>query len=154
MNTVYPKLMSTYQFLKKIMINNIKLTQLKIFENSKGNIYQGLKISEKNYTKFGEIYFTFIKYKKIKAWKYHTKMKLNLMVPLGIVKFVFIDKDYKVLEVVASKKNYTRITVPPKIWFGFMGLSKNQSLVANLASIEHDDNESKNFNLDYFDYKW
>ena len=43
----------------------------------------------KNWT-FGEAYFSKIKFNKIKAWKYHSKMTLNLAVPHGKVKFVFI----------------------------------------------------------------
>ena len=34
--------------------------------------------------------------------------------------------------------NYSRIIVPPGIWFGFKGLSKNNNLVSNLANIKHD----------------
>ena len=36
----------------------------------------------KNWT-FGEAYFSKIKFNKIKAWKYHSKMMLNLAVPHG-----------------------------------------------------------------------
>ena len=38
---------------------------------------------------FSEIYFSRIKYNKIKGWKYHTKMTMELFVPIGKVKFFF-----------------------------------------------------------------
>ena len=72
----------------------------------------------------------------------------------GEVRFVFIDKDHQILKLDVSKKNYIRITVPPKIWFGFKGLARNTSLVVNLSNIMHDEKEVQNFSLDYFDYKW
>tara|TARA_B100001093_G_scaffold515289_1_gene591308 strand:- start:709 stop:1119 length:411 start_codon:yes stop_codon:yes gene_type:complete len=136
------------------MIKKIQVTKLKTFKNINGNIFQGLKRNEVSYKRFGEIYFTYINYNKIKAWKYHSKMTLNLMVPLGEVRFVFIDKDHQILKLDVSKKNYIRITVPPKIWFGFKGLARNTSLVVNLSNIMHDEKEVQNFSLDYFDYKW
>ena len=33
---------------------------------------------------------------------------------------------------------YVRITVPPKIWFGFQGMSEKPSLVLNVANLPHD----------------
>ena len=44
---------------------------------------------ETEYEGFGEVYFSELRPKSIKAWKYHYKMTLNLIVPLGEVKFVF-----------------------------------------------------------------
>ena len=50
--------------------------------------------------------------------------------------------------------NYSRIIVPPGIWFGFKGLSKNNNLVSNLANIKHDPQESINVEKNFFSYKW
>ena len=44
-------------------------------------------------------------------------------------------------EIVISKRNYKRITVPPNIWFGFKGIGKENNLVVNLSNIEHSENE-------------
>jgi dTDP-4-dehydrorhamnose 3,5-epimerase len=47
-----------------------------------------------------------------------------------------------------------RITVPPKTWFGFKGMSKNTNLVLNIADLEHDPNEVERANLESFNFKW
>ena len=76
--------------MKKNLLNKIKITPLKIFNLSDGNVMHGLKKKESKKTwSFGEAYFSKIKYKKIKAWKYHKKMTLNFIVPYGKVKFIF-----------------------------------------------------------------
>jgi dTDP-4-dehydrorhamnose 3,5-epimerase len=47
-----------------------------------------------------------------------------------------------------------RITVPPGIWFGFQGLSQPQSLVLNIANIEHNPSEVENADLKAFKFDW
>ena len=37
---------------------------------------------------------------------------------------------------------YARLTVPPMIWVGFQGLSRQASLVLNIANMEHSLEES------------
>ena len=56
-------------------------------------------------------------------------------------------------EVILSKDNYQRLTIAPGLWLAFKGLSKKNTLL-NLASIEHDSNESESMNLYDFDYNW
>ena len=104
-----------------------------------------MKASDTDYVSFGEAYFSFIESGSIKAWKRHTKMIMNLVVPIGIVRFVFYlehnesVQNFRVLEI--GRDNYARITVPPGIWFGFQGLDKPQNLVLNISNILHDTNE-------------
>ena len=45
---------------------------------------------------FGEIYFSNINSLCIKAWKKHKIMTLNLIVPIGKVRFVFHDKNFQI----------------------------------------------------------
>ena len=73
-------------------LNNIKEIKLKIFQNKKGNILRGFRKSKSIKFPFSEIYFSRIKYNKIKGWKYHTKMTMELFVPIGKVKFIFLMK--------------------------------------------------------------
>ena len=60
------------------------------------------------------MYFSWINKNSIKAWKKHTKMTLNLVVPLGKVKFVFHNpKQPDVFrEETIGEDNYKRLTVP------------------------------------------
>ena len=123
-------------------ILTVKITKLKKIKNINGDIMRFLKKSDSNYKKFGEAYFSWINPDKIKAWKFHKKMSLNLAVPYGKVKFVFFIKKLKKFKIiVVGEKNYKMISVPPGIWFGFKGIAKHKSLIINLANLPHNKQE-------------
>ena len=104
---------------------------------------------------FSEAYFSKVKFGKIKAWKFHLKMTLNLVVPSGRVKFVFYSEQGKCFRVIEiGDKNYSRLTIPPKIWFGFKGLDEGLNLIANVADIPHDPNEVLRKEIDEIEMDW
>ena len=117
----------------------IKIKKLKKFKLEDGDVYHALKASESEYYGFKEAYFSTIKNNKIKAWKRHYKMTMNLIVPIGKVQFVFYDENKNLLKnLMIGEENYSRITVPPMIWFGFKGVSLNTSYILNISNEIHD----------------
>lgn len=142
--------------MSSISLQNIKIVKLKKFPTDGGDVLHFIKDGDVGFKNFGEVYFSNVKYGKVKAWKKHLKMTMNLVVPLGEVKFVFhlpeSKNKFRVENIGLS--NYSRIIVPPGIWFGFKGLSKNNNLVSNLANIKHDPQESINVEKNFFSYKW
>ncbi len=135
-------------------ISEIKATKLSIIDNDKGPIMHALKISDNGYSKLGEIYFSEIFYGKTKGWKRHKNMTMNLVVPEGLVKFVFYDSNIDYFqEYEIGTSNYLRLTVPPGLWFAFKGLGK-KNLVMNISDIEHDPLESENKNISEIYYNW
>ena len=135
-------------------IKHIKKTKLKKIPSYKGSVLHCLKSNEKNFTKFGEIYISIINEGKIKAWKYHRKMFLNLIVPIGSVLFVFYcEKTHKFKTEKIGEKNYCRLFIPPKIWYGFKGIEK-KNYVINVASIKHDDSEQLNKKVNEINFNW
>ena len=133
----------------------IKLIKLKILKNVNGNVFRGYRCNEKENKNYGEVYFSKIKYNKVKAWKYHKKMKMALCVPYGKVKFVFCNlKTNKFRNIIVGEKNYKKILVPAKVWFGFVGKSKRESLIVNMANIVHKADESLKIKLDKIKYKF
>ena len=136
-------------------IKSLKINSSKRINNSKGDLIKFINKKSKTYAGFGEIYFTFINYNKIKAWKLHTKMTMQLIVPIGEVKFVFFDEKFnKYKEIILSEKNVKVLTVPPNILFGFKGIKKGKSLLANLSNIVYDDKEVINYPIKYLKYDW
>ena len=132
------------------------LTELKKIKVERGDVLHGLKKSESSYVNFGEAYFSIINEGFIKAWKKHNKMTLNLVVPIGTIKFVFlIDPVNGVFQTEEIGENrYMRVTIPPGIWFGFKGIGSGSNLLMNIADIEHDPEEvDRCENLDFF-YNW
>ena len=91
------------------MIEGLILTKLKTFPSEKGSVYQSLSVDDEGYVGFGESYFSFIEYKAIKAWKFHKNMTLNLTVPIGAIRFNFID-----LREGSATVSYTHLTLPTK----------------------------------------
>lgn len=135
-------------------MDGVILTPLKQIHNHKGNIYHAMKKSDNGYCGFGEAYFSTVYKDDIKGWKQHTKMTLNLVVPVGCIEFVLYDENSKeFFSVKLSKNNYQRLTVKPGLWLAFRGDDEN-SMLLNLASIEHDPDESINLELSEINYEW
>jgi len=130
-------------------INKIKFFKKKIIRNPKGNIMHYIKKDDKNYDKFGEVYFTWIKRNSIKGWKLHKKMHMNLTVPVGSIKLTFFDEKFKKkTSFNLSEKKFGTLYVPAKIWFSFENMSKKKdSLMVNFSNIIHKKSESINKNL-------
>ena len=137
-------------------LNNIVITQLSTFDVDGGRVMHGIKKNDIGYVGLGEVYFSYIDPKAVKAWKKHNRMTLNLVVPLGKVRFVFCDPlskgHYRVEDV--GEGNYVRLTVPPGIWFGFQGIALQPSLVTNIADLQHDAAEVERQAVLSFDYQW
>lgn len=133
----------------------IKVNNAKIIKVNFGNVYKVIDNKSIGYSKFGEAYFSFINYKKIKGWKRHSKMRMNLVVPVGKVQFVFYShKNNKFKKIIIGEKNYKRITVEPGIWFAFKGLSKKTNIILNISNIKHSPKESDSIELKSIYYKW
>ena len=139
----------------KKLLSKIKITSLKIIKSSKGDVMRVLKKKDLKSWNFSEAYFSKVKFGKIKAWKLHLKMTLNLVVPSGRVKFVFYSeqgKRFRVIEI--GDKKYSRLTVPPKIWFGFKGVSKKENIILNLTNIKYNSREILRRNRNKIKFNW
>ena len=136
-------------------LDDIIITPLARIATAGGDVLHALKQSDAGYAGFGEAYFSWVDAGSVKAWKRHTRMTMNVVVPVGQVRFVFrLDgtDDFRMEEIGVDR--YARITVPPGIWFGFKGLSAPQSLVLNLANIPHDPDEVERLALSEIKYDW
>lgn len=141
-----------------VNLRDILVTPLSRIRTEGGDVLHAMKNTDNGFAKFGEAYFSEINFGEIKAWKRHVKMTLNLIVPSGSVKFVFLAMDYKKISAhrieEIGDERYVRITVPPGIWFGFQGLTKPRSLVLNVASEPHDPNEVERLSKEDINYSW
>ena len=142
------------------MISGIKINKKKIIEDNYGSVMHIMNNKDKNYKGFGEVYFSTINYKIVKGWKRHKKMTMNIVVPIGEIKFVFFDDRKKsnsvnsFFEITLSQNNYKILTVPPRIWFSFQGLNKKNNLLLNFSNIKYINNEIEKKNLSFIKYKW
>jgi dTDP-4-dehydrorhamnose 3,5-epimerase len=135
-------------------VDGVVLTPLKQIHNPKGDIFHAMKESDKGFDGFGEAYFSTINKNNVKGWKKHTEMTLNLVVVSGEIEFVVYDENSKTFfNVILSQDNYQRLTIKPNLWMAFKGLKENNMLL-NLASIEHNPSESVNLDLQEIEYEW
>ncbi len=139
----------------KNSLDEILITPLSRISVKGGDVFHALKSHDIGYQGFGEAYFSSINFGTIKAWKRHKKMIMNLIVPVGNVRFVFTDLSGNFMSHEIGEHHYARITVPPNIWFGFKGLdSKVSSLVLNVSSIPHDPDEVERNDVDSILFNW
>ena len=140
------------------MIKDIVITHLDVIDTLGGNVLHAMKKSSTGYSGFGEAYFSQVDQGAIKAWKRHKKMTLNLAVPVGEIRFVLFDdrevSNTQFQEIIISKGNYCRLTVPPMVWMGFQGLSESGSMLLNIADIEHDPDEVDRKEMSEITYNW
>ena len=75
----------------------------------------------KNFSKFGEIYFSYTYPGAVKAWHRHKQMTLNYAAVFGKIKLVLFD-DRKnsptfnqIQEIYLSDEDYFTVTIPPMI---------------------------------------
>ena len=143
------------------MISGVIFSPLPIISVKGGDVLHALKVSDIGFDGFGEAYFSTIQKGSIKAWKRHHKMTLNLIVPIGEVRFVIYDDrmssatKLEFEEIIVSRdSNYGRLTIPPMLWVGFQGLSKETSVLLNVANIEHSSSEIDRNELDEISFNW
>jgi dTDP-4-dehydrorhamnose 3,5-epimerase len=141
-------------------MEGVLLTPLKQIYHPKGDIFHGLKKSDPGFSDFGEAYFSSVHSGDVKPWKKHLRMTLNLVVPVGKIRFVMYDDRLEsstkgqTFAVEIGPDNYLRLTVPPGIWMAFEGLDDGLNLLLNLADMEHDPDEVERAELERFEYPY
>ncbi len=139
-----------------VSLDDILVTPLKRIPTVGGDVMHALKNSDNGFNGFGEVYLSWVEHGAIKAWKYHQRMALNLVVPVGEVNFVFhlTNKKNSFRAEIIGEERYVRLTVPPGIWFGFQGRASGQSLLMNMANMVHDPDEVLRKSASEFNYNW
>lgn len=127
----------------------------------KGDIWHALKSTDKGYVGFGEAYFSSIKSGEVKGWKRHNRFTLNLVVPVGAVKFVIYDDrlesktkgQFKEF-VLSPKGNYSRLCIEPGLWLAFVGVGDSYSLLLDIIDEVHCANEADKKELNEIPYNF
>ncbi|SHN60968.1 dTDP-4-dehydrorhamnose 3,5-epimerase family protein [Desulfovibrio litoralis] len=144
-------------------IVDVKIKPLKIIETVGGPVLHMLRNDGELFTSFGEVYFSELEPKAIKAWKKHKLQTQNICVPFGKVLFVIYDnreasKSFgRLMKVVLGRpENYSLLQIPPGLWYGFTALDDKGALVANCADIPHLPEESERIdaNSTLIPYQW
>jgi len=142
------------------MIEGVLVTALRRIEHPKGDLLHALKRSAPGYAGFGEAYFSSVLANEVKGWKRHRRVTLNLVVPVGKIRFTLHDRragsatEGGCDALTLGSEHYARLTVPPGIWVAFAGVSPGPNLLLNVADEEHDPQEADNAALAAFEFRW
>lgn len=142
------------------MIEGVIVTNLPTVHHPKGNINHVIKTSSKGFEGFGEAYFSSVDCGSIKGWKRHNRIALNVVVPIGAIRFVIYDDRQdsttygEFFELtIGLDCNYSRLTIPSGLWVSFQGIGESNMLL-NIIAEEHDPSESTNLPLNDISYSW
>ena len=145
-------------------INGVKIVKLKKIPDERGSIYHMLRVSDKYFKNFGEIYFSKIYKRAIKGWHIHKQITLNYCVASGMIKLVLFDmRDESLtkgnlMELFIGDDNYVLVIIPPGVANGHKGMS-DTALLANVTDFPHDQLDKNEMErLDPYDnnipYEW
>jgi len=135
-------------------MDGVILTQLRRIDVENGDVFHAMKKSDTGFCGFGEAYFSNVIKDTIKGWKKHTKMTINIIVPIGTIKFVIFNEFKKEFYTVTlSQRNYQRLTIDPGLYLAFKGIGESNMLL-NLANLEHNPDEVVNIGLNEIPYEW
>jgi dTDP-4-dehydrorhamnose 3,5-epimerase len=125
-------------------IDGVRLTALAVIDGAQGSVLHALRADADGFAGFGEAYFSTVARAAVKGWKKHARMVCNLVVPVGAVRFVIHDDRAgsatrgATAQLLLSRDEYRRLTLPPGLWFAFQGVGEGLNLILNVASIPHD----------------
>lgn len=115
--------------------------------DDRGRIVHMLRRDDPEFQQFGEVYFSWVRPGKIKAWHLHRAMTLHYTCPVGAVLLVLYDDRAgsptrgAVEEIVLSPEHHVLVRVPPGVWNGFAPAAGEASMVCNCATLPHDPEE-------------
>ena len=141
-------------------IEGLLTVPTKIISTIGGDVLHAIKKSDQGYSGFGEAYFSTIEPNAVKAWKRHREMTLNLLVPVGEVRFVVYDDRLHsssngiFQQVILSLDNYKRLTIPPMLWVGVQGVGEERAMLLNIANIQHNPLEMDRKPVADIPYNW
>lgn len=148
--------------IKGNMIDGVVIKRLNRIPDERGCIYHMLKEEDKEFNRFGEIYFSSVYPCVIKGWHIHKKMELNYVCIVGNIKLVLYDERKKsstkgnLMEIYMGEKNYILVKIPTMVWNGFKGIDIKESIVANCTTYSHDPDEIERLDpfSDKIPYDW
>ena len=133
--------------LPTVPISGVSVIPLKRIADERGDVLHMLRADAPHFQGFGEIYFSEVRPGAVKAWRKHHEMTINYAVPVGEVKLVLYDdregtpSPPQIAELNLGASNYHLVSVPPGVWYGFKGLGVTVALIANCATLPHDESE-------------
>jgi dTDP-4-dehydrorhamnose 3,5-epimerase len=121
--------------------------------NPLGNLRHIVKSELDKNLPFSEIYFSEVKPKTIKAWKFHSKKSQNISVAYGTIRIICIKKNsdeavYEAFEL-NSEELHGILTIPAGIYYSLINVSEVPTILLNATDLPHNSEENLSLPLEY-----
>lgn len=132
----------------KQQINGVKTGPLKKTEDDRGSVLHIMRREFYGNGPIGEVYGSFIKPGKVKAWKRNLTCTQNLVVVWGQVQFIMYDEATGTLqEEIIGGPRHAILQIPAGIWYGFKGDKNIGGLVINTTEVPHEEMEIEQLDI-------
>jgi dTDP-4-dehydrorhamnose 3,5-epimerase len=116
----------------------VKVRDLKVYSDDRGNLFEMLRSDDKEFKTFGQVYLVEDRIPfTIRAFHKHFKLWDHFCITHGSGKFVFFEGDFPAVEnkikpeiIVLDSRRPKLISVPPNIWHGWMSLEADTQMVS------------------------
>ena len=143
------------------MIEGVALHEEKQIVVPNGNIFHAIKSNSEGFCGFGEAYFSQIEHGSVKGWKRHNRYTLNIVVPVGAIRFViYDDREGSITHgqfeeiILSAKDNYKRLTVAPCLWMAVQGIGEGLSMLMDVIPGVHMEDEADRKGLGEIKYNF
>lgn len=121
--------------------------------NPLGNLRHFVKSELGKNLLFSEIYFSEVKPKTIKAWKFHSRQSQNISVAFGRITIVCVKKKsnetvYEAFEL-NSEDLHGVLTIPAGIYYSLINVSEGPTILLNATDLPHNSEENLSLPLEY-----
>jgi dTDP-4-dehydrorhamnose 3,5-epimerase len=131
------------------LLSDILISETTTIPNELGNIIKIIQAGQEQKNQVSEVYCSWLRSNRTKAWKKQEIQTMNLFVIIGTIRFVFIDCNEKVMKIDINAGSKL-LTIPPGIWYGFKCISDADSLILNITDLLHNPDQVSRLPLDYF----
>jgi len=124
-----------------------------LIKNPLGNLRHVAKSELKENLPFSEIYFSEVKSKTIKAWKFHSQQSQNISVAFGEIRVICVRKSsheiiFELFEL-NSEALHGVLTIPHGIYYALINVSEEPTILLNVTDLSHDSAENLSLPLEY-----
>lgn len=146
-----------------VTLEGVQVIPISEISDHRGAVLHMLRRDAPYFRAFGEVYFSEIRPKIIKAWKRHRKLTQNLTVPVGRIRLVMYDDRLesatrgKLVELIVGRPDhYILVIIPPLVWYGFQCISDSPACIANCIDYPYDAAETDSMDIEdqLIPYRW
>ncbi len=135
------------------MIEGVKIKNLKVIPDDRGEVMEILRNDDVMFETFGQVYLSTTYPGVVKAWHYHKLQKDNFACIKGMVRLVLADlrdgspTKGEINEFYIGERNPLLVQVPIGVYHGWKCLGNEEAYVINIPTKSYNYNEPDEYRL-------